>query len=167
MASAVAALAAALFDQPHKLRPGERALVLCLACDRAQAKIILNYIKAYFTGIPSLAAMVQGEMTAEGFSLNNLVDIAVGTNSFRAVRGSPLLLGILDELAFWRDENSAKPDEELYRALSPALATLTPSAAGHRYTVKEIDGALTAANVPISDRFRLKAALDRNGLLGK
>jgi hypothetical protein len=126
MALGVAALAAALFNQPHKLRPGERALVLCLACDRAQAKIILNYIKAYFTRIPSLAAMVQGEMTAEGFSLNNYVDIAVGTNSFRAVRGRPLLLGILDELAFWRDENSAKPDEELYRALVPALATLTP-----------------------------------------
>ena len=126
MASGVAALAAALFNQPHKLRPGERALVLCLACDRAQARIILNYIKAFFTDIPSLANMVTGDMTAEGFSLNNKVDIAVGTNSFRAVRGRPLLLGILDELAFWRDENSAKPDEELYRALSPALATLTP-----------------------------------------
>jgi hypothetical protein len=82
MASGVAALAAALFIQQHKLRPGERALVLCLACDRAQAKIILNYVKAFFTDIPSLAAMVQGDMTAEGFSLNNKVDIAVGTNSF-------------------------------------------------------------------------------------
>jgi hypothetical protein len=40
-------------------------------------------------------------------------------------------------------------------------------ATGHKFTIKEVDAALTAANVPISDRFRLKAALDRNGLLGK
>lgn len=40
-------------------------------------------------------------------------------------------------------------------------------ASGHRFTVKEVDAALTAANVPLSDRFRLKAALDRNGILGK
>jgi hypothetical protein len=40
-------------------------------------------------------------------------------------------------------------------------------ASGHRFTVKEVDAALTAADVPISDRFRLKAALDRNGILGK
>ena len=39
-------------------------------------------------------------------------------------------------------------------------------ASGHRFAVKEIDAALTAANVPISDRFRFKNALDRNGLLG-
>jgi hypothetical protein len=37
---------------------------------------------------------------------------------------------------------------------------------GHRFPVKEVDAALTAANVPISDRFRFKAALDRNGILG-
>jgi hypothetical protein len=30
------------------LRPGERASVLCLACDRQQARIVLNYIKGYF-----------------------------------------------------------------------------------------------------------------------
>jgi hypothetical protein len=40
-------------------------------------------------------------------------------------------------------------------------------ASGHRYTIKELDAALTAANVPISDRFRLKQALTHNGILGK
>jgi hypothetical protein len=32
----------------------------------------------------------------------------------------------LDEVAFWRDENSAKPDEELYKAIEPALGGLAP-----------------------------------------
>jgi hypothetical protein len=72
-----------------------------------------------------LAGVVTGE-TAEGFSLNNGVDIAVGTNSFRSVRGRPILLAVLDEVAFWRDENSAKPDEELFKAIEPALAILAP-----------------------------------------
>lgn len=125
VASLIAAFAAALFDQQHRLRPGERALVMCLACDRAQAKIILNYIRSYFTDLPLLAAMVTRE-TAEGFELNNGVDVAVATNSFRAVRGRPILCAILDEVAFWRDESSAKPDEELYKAVEPALASLAP-----------------------------------------
>jgi hypothetical protein len=56
--------------------------------------------------------------------LENGVDIAVGTNSFRAVRGRAVLLAILDECAFWRDESSATPDEETYRALRPGMATL-------------------------------------------
>lgn len=125
IASLIAAFAAALFSQQERLRPGERALVMCLACDRAQAKIILNYIRSYFTDVPLLAAMVTRE-TAEGFELSNGVDVTVATNSFRAVRGRPILLAILDEVAFWRDENSAKPDEELYKAIAPALASLTP-----------------------------------------
>ena len=41
VASAVAAFAAAMFNQQHRLRPGERGLVMCLAVDRDQAKVIL------------------------------------------------------------------------------------------------------------------------------
>jgi hypothetical protein len=42
--------------------------VLCLACDRAQARIVLNYIRGYFAKIPMLAALVERE-TAEGLDL--------------------------------------------------------------------------------------------------
>jgi hypothetical protein len=130
VASMLATFAAATFNQPHLLRPGERGLVACMAVDRAQAKIVLNYIRSFFQDIPMLAAMVVGDMRAEGFSLNNGIDIEVMANSFRAVRGRPILLGILDELAYWRDENSARPDEEFYRAIEPGLITL--AAAGSR-----------------------------------
>ena len=40
-------------------------------------------------------------------------------------------------------------------------------AAGHKFGMKEIDGALSAANIPISDRFLLKTAMGRNGILEK
>ncbi len=130
VASVLATFAAATFNQPQLLRPGERGLVACMACDRAQAGIVLGYIKSYFQDIPLLAGMVVGDMRAEGFSLNNGIDIAVMANSFRAVRGRPILLGILDEVAYWRDENSARPDEEFYRAIEPGLVTL--ASAGSR-----------------------------------
>jgi len=73
-----------------------------------------------------LRAMVVNE-TAQGFELNNQVDVAISTNSFRAVRGRPILCGILDETAFWRDESSATPDVETYNALKPATASLPGS----------------------------------------
>jgi hypothetical protein len=124
--SLVAAHSAALFDGQDRLRPGERAQVLCLACDRDQAKIILRYIKSYFETIPALRAMVERE-TKDGFELNNGVDITVATNSFRSVRGRPILLAILDEAAFFASETSASPDTELYAAIKPALATIPNS----------------------------------------
>lgn len=38
-------------------------------------------------------------------------------------------------------------------------------ASGHRFTIKEIDAALSQANVMLSDRFRVKTAMGRNGIL--
>ena len=127
IASLIVGHTAAMFSGTERLRRGERALCLALACDRDQAKIVLNYVRAYFAEIPALKAMVQRE-TANGFALSNGVDVAVGTNSFRSVRGRPILTVVLDECAFYRDENSASPDEEIYRALRPGMATLAGDA---------------------------------------
>jgi hypothetical protein len=49
--------------------------------------------------------------------------IAVHSNSFRTVRGRTLVAAIFDEVSFWRDESSATPDIEVYRAVLPSLAT--------------------------------------------
>jgi hypothetical protein len=43
------------------------------------------------------------------------------------VRGRTLLCAILDETAFWRDERSSTPDEEVYRAIKPGLARMPGS----------------------------------------
>src|SRR6266446_5858995 len=126
IASLVIAHAAALFDRRDRLRPGERALCMCLACDRDQAKIILGYTRSYFESIAPFRAMVRRETTG-GFELNNGVDIAIATNSFRAVRGHTLRLVLMDEVAFYRSERSATPDEETYRAVAPGLARLPGS----------------------------------------
>jgi len=126
VASVIAAHAAALFNHGDRLRPGERALVMCLATDRDQAKVVLNYTRSFFTDIPLLQGMVENETTL-GFELDNQVDVMIATNSFRAVRGRPILCAVLDETAFWRDENSATPDVETYNALKPATASIPGS----------------------------------------
>lgn len=128
VASVLAAHAAITFNRPDLLRGGERALVLCIAPTREQAQIVLRFIRSYFEDIPMLAAMVEGEFKQEGFSLNNGIDIRVGTNSFKGVRGYPILLAILDECAFYNtDEAAAKPDTELYAAIEPGLSSLEPA----------------------------------------
>jgi hypothetical protein len=127
VASVIAAHQAALFSRASTLlRPGERAMVMCLAVDRDQARIVKNYIASYFSDVPMLHSMIERE-TAQGFELSNRIDVMVGTNSFRAVRGRPILCAIFDELAYWRDDSSATPDVETYNAIKPGLATMPGS----------------------------------------
>jgi hypothetical protein len=67
VASEIAAFMAATFT-PTRLRRGERAVVLCLACDRDQAQIVLRYMQSY-------------RETADGLELNDQCDIVVATNT--------------------------------------------------------------------------------------
>ena len=123
IASLVAAHAAAFVDYRPHLRAGERAMVWSVACDRDQAKVAMEYTKAYFTEVPLLRSLVQRE-TAEGLELSTGATIAVSTNSFRSVRARSVAVAILDEVAYWRDETSATPDVETYAALLPAMSTM-------------------------------------------
>jgi hypothetical protein len=126
IASLIATCAAINFDPRGKLRPGEKATVMCLACDRHQAAILFRYIAGYFEAIPALKAMVTA-IGGDYIELCNDVAIEVHTNSFRAVRGRSILCAVLDEVAFFRDENFASPDTEFDAALSPGLARVPGS----------------------------------------
>jgi hypothetical protein len=120
IASVIATYLAALAPT-DRLAPGELGVVLICAVDKAQAGVVLGYVKALFE-LPALRPLVTEE-TAESITLGHRVRIEVRSSSYRRVRGVTLLAAILDEVAFLRDEASALPDLELYRALKPALAT--------------------------------------------
>ncbi|WFU09100.1 terminase [Rhizobium sp. CB3090] len=126
VASLVATFAAGI-EEAHvgRLRPGELATIACIASDRDQARIVHRYVKGLFNEHPDLSQMIVNE-TANSLLLNNEAEILVSTNSFRSARGRAYLAVILDECAFYRDENSASPDVELFRALVPGMATLAP-----------------------------------------
>jgi hypothetical protein len=111
---------------PRKLRPGEKAVVMLLAVDRPQAGVAFNYIKGYFEEVPALARLVR-HIGDDSIELRNRVVIEVHTNSYRSVRGRSLLCVICDEVAFWRDENSASPDVETVGAVTGGLARVEGS----------------------------------------
>jgi len=125
-ASLIATHAAASFDPKGKLRPGEKAVVMCLACDRAQAAIVFNYIRANFEEVPALKKMVKA-ITAETIELTNRIVVEVHTNNYRSVRSRSLLCVIFDEVAHWRDETSSTPDVETHAAVTPGLARVPNS----------------------------------------
>ena len=114
--------AASTFDPRGILRPGERAVVACVAPDRETAKIIKGYITAFFETIPSLRDMIQRE-TKDLVELTNFVDIAILTDDFRTVRGRPILACILDEVSML-DAGQNETDMELYATLLPGMSTI-------------------------------------------
>jgi hypothetical protein len=126
IASCIATCIAVNFDPKGKLRPGEKAVVMCIAVDRTQAAIVYNYVRGYFEQIPAFAAMVKS-IGAESIELHNGVVIEVHTNSYRSVRGRSIICAIFDEVAFWRSEDSATPDVEVAGAVAPGLARVAGS----------------------------------------
>jgi hypothetical protein len=125
IASAISTTSA-IADYRAYLRPGERASVLCLAVDREQARIVHRYTTGYFRTVALLRPLVARE-TEDGVELTNGVEIIIGTNSFRSVRGRTLACAIFDEASFWRSEESTNSDVEIYNAVLPGLVTLPSS----------------------------------------
>jgi len=104
------------------LSPGERAVVLLVAADREQAKILIRYINGILAA-PIMQTMVVGT-TADTIELRGSVVIEVVTRSYRAVRGRSVAISILDELAFWRtDLDSSDPDIDVVNAIRASMAT--------------------------------------------
>jgi len=117
-ASAIIAVYTALFvDFSEFLARGEKAYVFCIATDKTQAKQVLSYIKGILELFPD---MIKKDLTWE-VELRNGVVISVKTCSYKAGRGFSTCCIVLDELAFYRDENSANPAEELIASLLPRL----------------------------------------------
>jgi hypothetical protein len=159
IASLIAVHAAASFDPRGKLRPGEKAVVMALACDRHQAGIVFGYVRAAFEETPALKKMVKA-ITAESIELTNSVVIEIHTASYRSVRGRSLLCAVLDEIAFWRDDTTANPDVETFAAITPGLARVPNSMAVLISTAHKRSGLLWK-------RFREHYAKDSDTLVVK
>ena len=121
-AMALIAVYLAVFRDWRKyLSPGERAIVLLVAADREQAKILHRYCQGILRA-PILQSLVLN-VTASEIELQGGVTIEVVTRSYRTVRGRSVCVAVLDELAFWRDDDSANPDAEVLNAIRASMAT--------------------------------------------
>ena len=113
---------ACFYDFRKYLAPGEVGLVLALARDRDQAKVVFSYIGGIIKSVPALTQMVTA-WRADEIELNNGITIVVKTSDYRAVRGPTVVCCIADEVAFW-DSQGVSPDKEIFQALRPAMATI-------------------------------------------
>src|ERR1700738_564047 len=117
----IAVFLAVFKDWRRYLSPGERAIVLLVAADREQAKILHRYCQGILRP-PILQSMVWN-VTASEIELKGGVTIEVVTRSYRSVRGRSVCVAVLDELSFWRDDDSANPDSEVLNAVRASMAT--------------------------------------------
>jgi hypothetical protein len=104
----------------HRLARGEVGHVLVLAASQAQAQTVFGYCEAFLQSSPILRQEIVSTTQSE-IRLRNSVTIAIHTNSFRSTRGRTLLAVVGDEMAFWRSDESANPDIEVFRAVHPSL----------------------------------------------
>lgn len=123
MLALVAVFLACFHDWKTNLGPGERGTIMIIAADRRQARTILRYIRGLLHAVPMLKQLIEAERT-ESIDLSNRITIEVHTASFRTVRGYTIVAALLDEVAFWRGEDSTNPDHEVLAAIKPAMATV-------------------------------------------
>jgi hypothetical protein len=122
MAAGLAIYEAILVDHSKRLAPGETGVVACISPTQAQARIVQRYCVGYLEASPILRSEV-AEVTADEIRLRNGNVITTLTSDYRTLRGRTLLLAILDEASFLRDDTSTMPDIEAARALLPGLST--------------------------------------------
>jgi len=113
--SSFCAALTALTYQPDS--PGDIPQVFIVGENKQAGKVNLAYVEAF-------CDCIEGAITKrnkESIELSNGVEIRTQTCSFRSSRGYHLIFLAAEEMAQWRDENSAQPDIEVMRALDPAL----------------------------------------------
>src|SRR5262245_32543652 len=120
--AALAVYLAGLCDYSDKLSPGERGVVLLLAPDMKQAKVLLDYAEGTLESTPIMKQLLQSR-TAETLTLTTGITLEVRSASFRRIRGVTCVAVLADECAFWMSDESANPDVEILNAARPALAT--------------------------------------------
>ncbi|SIO49700.1 hypothetical protein SAMN05443247_06523 [Bradyrhizobium erythrophlei] len=123
MLALVAVYLACFFEYRRYLAPGERGTIVIIAQDRKAARTIFRFVKGLLTGVPMLKRMIERE-TADTFDLTNSISIEIQAASFRSNRGYTLVAALCDEIAFWRNDESANPDKEILAAIRPAMATI-------------------------------------------
>jgi hypothetical protein len=119
----IATFLATFRDYQPFLAPGEVATVAVIAANRQQARSIFRFTQGLLTAVPMLRAMIEDE-TADSITLTNRVVIEIQTASFRVTRGYSFAAVLADETAFWRSDDSANPDVEIFTALRPGLTTI-------------------------------------------
>lgn len=124
--SALPLLYQALHVDISSLAPGEFASAILVAPDIRLARQTSRYILGAIQNHPQLKKFLKSgnvdgmviERPGEG---SVIIEILPATRGGSAVRGRAVVGAVLDEAAFFYDEDHVVNDEEIFRALIPAL----------------------------------------------
>jgi hypothetical protein len=115
-----------IFNRDHSsyLHPGEKGVALVVAQDFRGGSIAFNYLKAAIEGADSLASQVVETRKTE-IEFDNDLMLSVYPCTYRAARGTTIVVAVADELAFWRSEDgAANPDREILRSIARGTASV-------------------------------------------
>lgn len=118
----IAVFIAVFIDWTPLLSPGERGTIIIVASDRKQARVIMRYIEALLN-LAVFKPLVE-RRTNELVELRGQITIEIMTASFRSIRGYTVVAALLDEIAFWRSEDSSNPDTEILEAIRAGTSTI-------------------------------------------
>lgn len=137
----IAIYLACCFDWTPYLSPGELGKIVVMANTKENATAIMRYVKGQLEAHPKLQQTVVRELV-QSVELAGSVEVEIVTASLGAARSRTIIATLLDEIAFWRpDETCANPDSEIIRSLRPAMLTIPNSmqiAASSRYARKGV-----------------------------
>jgi len=126
ISSLLACYLATYRDWNRVLSPGEQGYIFLIANDKSQARILKRYVSGILEQSPRLRSLISKNLAWE-IELSNRITIAVRTKNFRTLRGYTVIAAVLEELAFWRSEESANPDYEVLAAVRPSMLTVKDS----------------------------------------
>ena len=106
---------AGLCDYTDKLAKGEKGVVLLIAPDKKQAKVLLDYAEGTLQSTPMLSQLLEAR-TAETLTLTTGIVLEVRSASFRRIRGLTCVAVLGDEVAFWMSDDLVNPDIEILNA---------------------------------------------------
>lgn len=108
------------------LAPGEVASGLIVAPDLRLARQCLRYARGAAKATPAIEAKVLSD-SADGFVLQReggrtvAIEALPATRGGSALRGRSLVGAVLDEAAFFRDEDYSVNDTEIFKAVAPRV----------------------------------------------
>ena len=122
----IAIFLACFCDHSAVLAPGEVGVVLLCAPSVRQGRVLLGYVVGFLRSNPMLARLVLRE-TEYTVELTNGITIEVRSANFKTIRGFSVVAGLVDEVSFLQQEDSAIPDTELLNAIRPAMGSIPNS----------------------------------------
>ncbi len=113
---------AVLCDHSANLNIGEKGVVLCIAENVEQAKVVFDYAVGIAEASPVISKEIV-QVKKQSIVFANGIEIQVRAASSRGLRGVTLVGCVADEVASWYRSSGPNADKEIMTAVTPALLT--------------------------------------------